>query len=252
MLPSSEAELSTPFRELANEDWLLVERPDVALDGKTQALYHLLLRPADTALASEDRATSCERLPNATSAHFGRAEVRSPAAPCGANLPDPRPRSRQGVSASTSPMPRRIASAWAMTVDVSATGCPATPMLPPRLENVVDHSRRRKRETRPESSPDLPSRNLVPYRLDTPPSSPVTQRRRRLVSCENDGITFASDRACPDEPACSEPTAPASPTSTGDGHQARCASGTQRCRRSKKRVSTQLLATSPPGNDCNR
>jgi hypothetical protein len=81
VLPPSEAELSTPFRELANEDWLPVERPDVALDNRTQALYRLVLRPADTALASEDRATSCKRLPHATSAHFGRAEMRYSSGP---------------------------------------------------------------------------------------------------------------------------------------------------------------------------
>ena len=67
--------------------------------------------------------------------------------------------------------------------------------------NAADHNRGRKREARPESSRDLPSHYLVPYRLDTPPPSPVTQRRRRLVSSEVTWPRSLQSQTCPDLPA---------------------------------------------------
>jgi len=186
MLPSSEAELSTLFRELANEDWLLVtatgrrvrRQNASALPPPASPCRH---RPRERGPCHEPQAPP-QRYVLSTSVEPG---CGIPAAPCGANLPGPR------LSSDTSVLPprccrppRRIASTWAMTVGVSATGCPITSMLPPRFGDAFDHNRSESAKTRPESSPDLPSHDLVPYRLDTPPSSPVTQRRQRLVSCE--------------------------------------------------------------------
>lgn len=184
MLPSSRADLSTPYRELAHEDWL-----HVTTTGRRGRR-----RSAST---PSPPASTCRRRPR-------KRGPRPRAASSSATLARPlrsnwdastngssrcrRPQTRdsrghQSVATSMSPVAATHCLHLVWIVDERSTGCPVTSMLPSRLRTppttTVAETRNPSREL---LRPALPC--LVPYRLDTPPFSPVTQRKQRLVSNE--------------------------------------------------------------------
>lgn len=176
---------------------------------------------------------SCKPLHDASPAHFDRAVMRgSRWSLTGADVSGTRDSRASPRCCHFDSAERRdaFASTWAAIVVVPDDRLPGHPGVATEARERHDHSRERKRETRPESSRDLPSHYLVPYRLDTPPPSPVTQRRQRLVSSEVTWPRSPQSQACPDLPAlfgtrlqrCRRSRmAPAGPTVTGDGHRAR-------------------------------
>jgi len=149
MLPPHRAELSTLHRELASGNWLPVET------------------------------TSCELLTTPARSISTEPWCGYPVAP----------RSRQRVQARSSRAPPPVLPPAAPPIAATRLPRPSyscrarsPPMLPPRDHERRQPPPRQRRDDPSRDARDSPSRRLVPYRLDTPPSSPVTQQKQRLVS----------------------------------------------------------------------
>jgi hypothetical protein len=254
MLPPSRADLSTPHRELANEDWLRVETTGrrvwtVERKRSTAARVNLSTPSPQARTAS----TSCKPLRDASPPHFDRAVMRGAGGPpLLLAPPDPRLTSRcQSVATSTLRQRRDALPPLGKRPLMSpTTGCPVTPVLPPRFENAADHDRdaEARNPSRELPRPALP----LPSTLSVGYTTIFASYPTKTAACQQRGdvATFAPKPGLPGlASVCTEPDSnvaigaawlpPVRPSrEMGIGHDH---SGTRGAATARKRDTTQAF-----------